>query len=60
MPFLRGQTMPRLPKNIGCHGANHFSLSSLAEQENDHDDKTKILLIDLLDFTRFSASMRKK
>ena len=25
-----------------------------------HDNKTKILLTDLLDFTRFSASMRKK
>ena len=45
---------------MGCHGANHFSLRSMAEQENAHDDKTKILLTDLLDFTRFSASVRKK
>ena len=43
-----------------CHGANHFSLSSLAEQENAHDDKTQILLIDFTYFTRFSASLRKK
>ena len=37
-----------------------FFAQFLAEQGNDHDNKTKILLINLPYFTRFSASMRKK
>jgi hypothetical protein len=44
---------------VKYHGANCFSLSSLAEQGNAHD-KTKILLIVFTYFTRFLPSMRKK
>ena len=43
-----------------CHGATLFSLSLMAEQEKESDNKIPVLLINFRPFTRFSASMRKK